>query len=65
MSIRFGLRSQSQNDLLNLIEEYTMSERRFDPSNMAKLDNPERHKALPPEGILSSLVDGYNLCFRR
>lgn len=34
-----------------------MSERRFDPSNMAKLDNPERRKALPPEKILTLLID--------
>jgi ubiquinone/menaquinone biosynthesis C-methylase UbiE len=32
-----------------------MSERRFDPAKMAKLDNPERRKALPPEKILSLL----------
>ncbi|MGG1552315.1 class I SAM-dependent methyltransferase [Paenibacillus ferrarius] len=32
-----------------------MTERRFDPSKMAKLDNPERRKALPPEKILSQL----------
>lgn len=29
-----------------------MSERRFDPAKMARLDNPERRKALPPERIL-------------
>ncbi|UYZ15169.1 class I SAM-dependent methyltransferase [Brevibacillus sp. WF146] len=32
-----------------------MSERRFDPSHMEKLDNPERRKALPPEKILATL----------
>lgn len=32
-----------------------MSERRFNPAQMAKLDNPERRKALPPEKILSLL----------
>lgn len=32
-----------------------MSERRFNPAKMAKLDNPERRKALPPEKILSLL----------
>lgn len=32
-----------------------MSERRFDPAKMAKLDNPERRKALPPEKILQML----------
>jgi ubiquinone/menaquinone biosynthesis C-methylase UbiE len=32
-----------------------MSERRFDPAQMARLDNPERRKALPPEKILSLL----------
>jgi ubiquinone/menaquinone biosynthesis C-methylase UbiE len=32
-----------------------MSERRFDPANMSKLDNPERRKALPPDQILSLL----------
>lgn len=30
-----------------------MLERRFDPSKMARLDNPERRKALPPENILT------------
>jgi len=32
-----------------------VNERRFDPSKMAKLDNPERRKALPPEKLLSEL----------
>ncbi|MEB3102433.1 class I SAM-dependent methyltransferase [Ferviditalea candida] len=32
-----------------------MSEKRFDPSNLHKLDNPERRKALPPEQILGLL----------
>ncbi|MCZ8513695.1 methyltransferase domain-containing protein [Paenibacillus filicis] len=32
-----------------------MSERRFDPVKMARLDSPERRKALPPEKILSLL----------
>ncbi|MBP1157031.1 MULTISPECIES: class I SAM-dependent methyltransferase [unclassified Paenibacillus] len=32
-----------------------MSERRFNPAKMAKLDNPERRKAFPPEKILSLL----------
>jgi len=32
-----------------------MSERRFDPAMMAKLDNPERRKALPPEQLLTML----------
>jgi len=29
-----------------------MNERRFDPAKMARLDNPERRKALPPEKLL-------------
>lgn len=32
-----------------------MSEKRFDPANLHKLDNPERRKALPPEQILGLL----------
>jgi SAM-dependent methyltransferase len=32
-----------------------MSHRRFDPSKKAKLDDPERKKALPPEKILAML----------
>lgn len=32
-----------------------MSDRRFDPSKLAKLDNPERRKALPPEKLLTML----------
>jgi hypothetical protein len=28
-----------------------MSDRRFDPAKMAKLDNPERRKALPFNGF--------------
>jgi ubiquinone/menaquinone biosynthesis C-methylase UbiE len=32
-----------------------MSERRFNPANRAKLDNPERRRALPPEQLLQML----------
>lgn len=32
-----------------------MSERRFDPSQMEKLDNPERRKALPPDELLKMI----------
>lgn len=35
-----------------------MSERRFDPAKLAKLENPERRKALPPEKLLESLEIG-------
>ncbi|OXM83019.1 class I SAM-dependent methyltransferase [Paenibacillus rigui] len=35
-----------------------MSERRFAPSKMARLDNPERRKALPPEKILTESMLG-------
>ncbi|RKD24506.1 methyltransferase type 11 [Ammoniphilus oxalaticus] len=33
-----------------------MSERRFDPAKFAKLDNPERRKALPPKKLLGMLA---------
>ncbi|QQE72649.1 class I SAM-dependent methyltransferase [Brevibacillus composti] len=32
-----------------------MSEKRFNPAKLAKLDNPERRKALPPEKLLAML----------
>lgn len=32
-----------------------MNERRFDPSKLERLDNPERRKALPPEQLLKLL----------
>lgn len=32
-----------------------MNERRFNPANAARLDNPERRKALPPEKLLELL----------
>lgn len=35
-----------------------MSEKRFNPAMLAKLDNPERRKALPPEKLLSMLSIG-------
>lgn len=35
-----------------------MSDRRFDPTKMSKLDNPERRKALPPEELLKMIQIG-------
>lgn len=35
-----------------------MNERRFDPAKIARLDNPERRKAFPPDKILAMLAIG-------